>query len=126
MKQITLCIACLLLSLVTVANPAYLPGSKEKVRLKGSLGTISVKSLPATEPVEVYYSDTAVEVMFNKSLGNLTITVTGKWGLTVYSNTVNATAGGSLMIPITNWNAGTYTVRITNGQGGCLEGSFEK
>lgn len=127
MKQITLCMVCLLLTLGMAANPASMTGNKrENIRIRGSLVTVTVKSLTVVEPVEAYYTGTAVELIFNQSLDNLSVTITGKWGLTFYSNTVNVTAGSCLVIPTENWSAGTYTIRITNGQGGSLEGSFVK
>lgn len=81
---------------------------------------------PVTVPVAAQQNPTNVEVTFLSNLGSLTIQVVNAQGAPVYQQTVNAVAGGRLVIDTLNWPAGTYTILILDEWGGCLEGQFEK
>lgn len=99
---------------------------KSKIALHQLIATTTVKSAPATPAVEAYQNDTDLEIRFNRNLGNVNVVVTNKWGYPVYQQTVNAAQGRVLTIPTQSWAAGTYTIRILDGQGGGLEGQFVK
>ena len=81
---------------------------------------------PPQQPVQVVQTGTTLEVLFLSNLGNLTITVVNEQAFTVFQQTVNATSGGTLIIGISSWASGNYVIKITDGQGGYLEGAFAK
>lgn len=133
MKKICIVLFCLLCQsgamYITEANANIfeLTDLCSKVPLKGYLSGAQVMSTqPASTPVEVYQNPADLQVIFKSSLGSLNIVVTNKWGYPVFQQTVNAIAGNSLNIATQSWAAGTYTISILNGQGGCLEGQFAK
>lgn len=95
------------------------------ITLSGSLlgpGRMSVG--PKVQPVAVYQNPTNIEVVFSSNSGNLNIVVTNQYGYPVYQRTVNATAGGNVIISTQGWAAGAYTISITNEDNRCVEGAF--
>ncbi len=132
-KRILIPLLCVFLftQLLHGALPGIAEIKKENanpITLKGKLvtGTISVKSVPVLPAVEAILQTTSLEIAFNSSLGNLTVTVVNQQNFPVYQQTVNATSGSSLTINTGSWSNGTYTLFITNSSGGCLEGQFNK
>jgi len=79
----------------------------------------------STPPVEAYQNATDVLLVFNSNLGRLNIEVLDEVGDTVFKTTVNATTGSTLTIDTSSWESGVYTLLITDGLGGFLEGVFE-
>jgi len=126
-KYFSFGIICVLLVSSVFANLANfqmkMRGPVERLHLEGELkkpgkGTDS-------QPVEVYQSENDLELYFLSSLSSLTITVVNEQNQTVYQKTVNVAAGSSLIIDLQGWASGAYTLSITDGQGGSLEGIFE-
>jgi len=91
--------------------------------LKGDLYTDD--SGAKSEPVVATLYKLYVEVVFNQSLGNLTVTVVNQQEVEVYQQTVKATAGSNLVIDTSTWGNGAYTLLISDTDGGCLTGVFE-
>ena len=93
------------------------------VILKGELidPPTGIKSEPVVATLSKFY----LEVAFNHTLGNLTVSVVNQQEVVVYQQTVKATAGSGLDIGTGSWSNGVYTLLITDGIGGCLEGEFE-
>ena len=124
------CIIILLIALYasTGTLPAITQAQAEsKIVLKEIASKPSPRSPapPICEAVEVVQSATGVYIGFISDLGSLTVEVTDTNGATVFQQTVNAEAGGSLAIATKGWAAGTYLIRILNGQGAGCEGQFE-
>ena len=109
--------------LICMAGIVLLSAQASNVNIHGNLTGGGVKN--PGEPVEVYYDQGYLEVSFLCHLGKLNISVANQSNAVVYDKGVDATEGSSLEIDTTGWSAGVYILSITDGQGGCLEGSFE-
>ena len=99
---------------------------QSKVALKAIIAKPSAKSQDICETVDVEQHATSIEVMFKADAGNINVEVVNPAGLTVFQQTVNATAGSSITINIQNWPGGTYLLRLLNSQENGCEGQFEK
>ena len=123
MKRIILitCLACFSSFFFSKAsiNPPSSP-----INLKGTLPSPPGTVRNPTSPVEAFMENTGVALFFNFDLGGLDIEVVNETGDTVFQRTVKAKAGDMLTISTTGWKSGEYILIITDGQGGCLEGSF--
>ena len=95
------------------------------IEMKGKLAGSGPMKNPSQSQVEVYQSATDVRITFLVDLGSLNIAVVDESGVPVHQTKVNAVAGSTLTIDIDGWNPGVYTLFITDGNGGCLEGVFE-
>ena len=98
-------------------------GPVERIHLLGELKKPDKGT--GSQPVEVYQNENDLELYFLSSLNSLTIKVVNEQDQTVYQKTVNVAAGSSLIIDLQGWASGAYTLSITDGQGGSLEGIFE-
>jgi len=76
-------------------------------------------------PIEAFVTEACIEVNFNASLGNLSLSIEDEWGNVVYRQAVNASAGQALFIDIGSFEQGFYTIEFTTGQGQYLAGDFE-
>jgi len=124
MKKFVFNIVCVLMLGGIFANPVCLPGPVAQVHLIGKLKLPDTKGI-TSQPIEVFQNEDELELYFLSSLALITITVTDEKNGTVYQKTVNATAGSSLTVDMKGWASGEYTLLITDGQGGYLEGVFE-
>ena len=110
------------LMILCLAGLAFLSAQSVNVPLYGDLMGGGLKS--PGDPVEVFQNPGNLEIAFLRNLGDLKIGITDPYGDTVYHTMVNAVAGSLLAIDVSGWSAGAYTLTISNGQGGCLEGKF--
>jgi len=74
--------------------------------------------------VEAFKNATCVQLNFLVDLGSLEIEVVDGEGNPVFQTTVNATEGSRMKINTGSWATGKYTLVITDGLGGRLEGNF--
>ena len=96
------------------------------IPLKGELEGGGIMKTPfPTLPVEAWQNDADVQLDFLVDLGALNVMVVAdEAGEPVFQTTVKATAGSELNIDTGSWDAGEYTLWITDGLGGSLEGKF--
>ena len=112
-----------LMMMICLAGVAFFSAHSGNVLLYGGLMGGGLKS--PGDPVEVFQNPGSIEITFLCNLGKLTIVVTDQSGNEVYRQGVDATVGSSLPIDTSGWSAGEYTLLISDGQGGSLEGNFE-
>ena len=96
------------------------------VVLKGiiSITTPTIRTTPGTPPVVATLDGYSLFVEFKQTLGILNVTVTDHEDNIMFDQTVDATAGSSLLIDVESWRAGEYTLLITNELEESLEGTF--
>ena len=122
-KYIFISIVCFLLVSLIFAHQEVLQGPYTQLLLKGQLKG-SEKGAPS-QPIESFQNEDDLELYFLSSLNSLTIKVVNEQDQVVYQKTVNAVAGSSLIIELQGWASGAYTLVITDGLGGYLEGIFQ-
>jgi len=126
MKRFLIIVCLAYLGIFNSIHAGLYVKAETNVALKGKLiGTGPIRNQPQTPPIEAYQNSTSVELAFLVDLGNLNIEVFDETDDIVYQTKVNALAGGSHTINTINWASGEYTLLITDGQGGYLEGVFE-
>jgi len=121
-----LCLACVGLFLPVIASIHKGNEKTDSIVLKGNLeGKGPIRSQTMQSPVVAYQNSTCIQLVFLDDLGKLTISVDDQTGYNIYLTTVNATDGSTLSIDTSSWESGVYTLLITDGLGGFLEGVFE-
>lgn len=107
----------ILINLVKEDN--HIPSEAEAIAL---LGRLNYSAIP--EDIEAGATHNAVYLYFNQNFGNVNIALYNQFGNLVYSTVVNTAMQQMVIIPITNYATGTYTVVLTNTEG-YAEGDFE-
>lgn len=107
----------ILISVVKEDN--HIPSEAEAIAL---LGRLNYSASP--DDIEAGATNNAVYLYFNQNFGNVNITLHNPSGNLVYSTVVNTAMQQMVIIPITNYTTGTYTVVLTNTEG-YAEGDFE-
>ena len=69
-------------------------------------------------------NENSVYLRFNKSFGNVNISVYNDTGMLVYGGMVNTDVQQILIIPITNAASGNYSVELSNATGSA-DGDFD-
>ena len=111
--------------LICLAGMTLLSVQSGNVPLKGELGGDGTMKNPAPKIlVEAYQSATHIQLTFLVDLGVLNITVADETGAPVFQTKVNAAAGSGMDIDTCSLQPGVYTLSITDGLGGSLEGYF--
>lgn len=100
----------------TVDTP---PGYKE-IGLQGSLAFSA-----GPNAIEAGYNNNSVCIQFNQNLGYVDVTIYNPNGLVVYNDVVNTAVQQQLVIPITGFVDGIYTIVLENATG-YVDGDFEK
>ena len=75
--------------------------------------------------IEAGYNDNSVYIQFNQNLGYVDVTIYNSNGLMVYNDVVNTAVQQLLVIPITGFVDGVYTIVLENATG-YADGEFEK
>jgi len=105
----------------TIANKSY--DTEREIDLSGDLASDRLRSL--IKPVQAFITNqSSIEVYFNATLGAIDVSIYDDAGNVVYQQSVNATAGQQLLIDISNFDAGEYTIAFVNAQMN-LSGMFE-
>jgi len=78
-----------------------------------------------TQPVEVYQTEYTLELYFLSSFSALTITVKNEQNHSVHLQTASVEEGDCIIIDTSQWEVGGYTLLITDGFDGSMEGEFE-
>jgi hypothetical protein len=133
LKKQTLLFVCLCCGMFFLSSNVYsnlhrldfsTNDDEEAIALQGSFYNNPVKSA-SMYPIEVTKSSDWVTVSYLVNLNNINVTVTDGSGQLVYNNNVNPVSGGQLLINISNWTQGAYTITFTNAAGGYVYGMFE-
>ena len=108
-----------------LSGAALLCAISGNIPLKGDLqGGGTVKNPTLTPLIEAYQNAGSIEITFLNDLGKLQIVVCDQNDEEAYAMGVDTSVVSSLPISTDGWSAGTYTLMITDGQGGYLIGYF--
>jgi len=94
----------------------------DEVGLSGNYPTDNSRSL--IRPIQAFINDQTIEVDFNSTVGTVVVSIYDETGNAVYQESVNGAAGQQLLIDVSSFAAGNYTIEIQNSQTD-LTGSFE-
>jgi hypothetical protein len=98
--------------------------NEEVLELHGTLAVGVLRSL--VPPVEVSKSSSCITIHYLITMSSpLYLTILDATEASVYTNVLDPVAGEQLVIDISDWSSGDYTLYITNNTGGCLYGDFE-
>lgn len=98
--------------------------NEEVLELHGTLAVGVLRSL--IPPVEVSKSSSCITIHYLITMSSsLYLTILDATQQSVYADVLDPVAGEQLVIDISAWLPGDYTLYITNNSGGCLYGSFE-
>lgn len=75
--------------------------------------------------VEAGYNENSLYIQFNQNLGYVSVIIYGPNGLIVYSDVVNTAVQQQVIIPITGFIDGVYSV-VLESVTGYADGEFEK
>ena len=96
-----------------------MPNGAEEIVLRGQLN-YNV----GPNAIEAGATDDAVYIQFNQNFGNVSILLYNPSECLIYSTIVNTAVQQMVIIPITSFATGIYTVVLTNSEG-YAEGDFE-
>ena len=115
-----LCVLCLTTTGETTGETTDPPTGAEQILLQGLLDLNA-----GLNDVEAYVDDNYVYVSFHRNFGNVSISLYNPNGLIVYSDVVNTAVQQLVVIPITGFVDGVYTIVLENATG-YADGDFEK
>ncbi|MBR3699878.1 MAG: DUF3244 domain-containing protein [Bacteroidales bacterium] len=96
------------------------PTGADRIELKGLL---DINHGP--NDVEAYADQNFVYIYFHQNFGYVSVTIYGPNGLIVYSDVVNTAVQQQVIIPITGFIDGVYSV-VLESVTGYADGEFEK
>lgn len=121
MKTNTLLLFCLFaLCFSATSDPTDPPTTAQQIIINGRLDTNA-----GPNDVEAYVDGHYVYVSFHRNFGNVSITLYDPDGLTLYSDVVNTSVQQLVVIPVTSFSEGIYTI-VLESVLGYAEGEFEK
>ena len=97
---------------------------KREIRLMGSLGTGSIRSL-LPDPIEATIGNSNLDVIFLNNVGIIDVVIYSESGDIVYTTTVDTQTQESLSIDVSGWDSGLYEIRFVNSTGQYMYGTFE-
>lgn len=103
-----------------VMETSEIPHGSDEIYLQGSLVLNS-----GPNAIEAGYNENSVYIQFNQNFGYVDVTIYNPDGLIVYNDVVNTAVQQFLVIPITGFIDGIYTVVLENAAG-YVDGEFEK
>lgn len=124
-----LCLFSLLTCFIQANNPKpvfliqtsnSVPHGYEEVELKGDLAYSA-----GPNAIEAGVNENSVYIQFNQDFGYVNVTIYNPNGQLIYNDVVNTSVQQLLVIPLTNYNEGIYTI-ILESAFGYAEGEFEK
>lgn len=101
-------------------NSDELPPSYDQIVLLGSLVFGA-----GPNAIEAGYNENSVYIQFNQDFGYVDVTIYNPNNLIVYSDVVNTAVQQLVVIPITGFVDGVYTIVLENATG-YADGDFEK
>jgi hypothetical protein len=96
---------------------------EEEIPLDGDLKPKKIRSL--TSPIEAYFTGQYIEINFRANLGTIALSIYDEAGNAVYQQSLTATNGQQLLIPVSDYDSGTYTIVFVDSQNRYLSGNFE-
>lgn len=116
----TLLLVCLCaISAKAISEPSDPPSTAEQIHLQGLLDTNA-----SFDDVEAYVDGHYVYVIFHRDFGYVSVTLYNPTGLTIYNNVVNTAVQQQVVIPVSGFSEGTYTLVLENVTG-YADGDFE-
>ena len=117
-----LILLCLLETTFSVAISPYDtdPPEQTTIELRGLLDANA-----GPNDILAYVDANAVRIVFNRSFGNVSISIYNATGTLFYSDTVNTAVQQHVIIPFITSSSGTYTLILENATG-YADGDFEK
>jgi len=94
----------------------------DEIDLNGDSASKSTRSLIA--PIQAFITDQTIELDFNSTVGTVVVSIYDETGNAVYQQSVIGIAGQQLLIDVSSFDAGNYTIEIQNSQTN-LSGNFE-
>jgi len=98
-------------------------GIKEELDLMGEFPPTIIRSL--FKPIEAFITGELIEVNFYYNFGTVTVSIYDETNSLVYQQSVSTYDGQQHYIDITSFDAGVYTIVLTNTEKLYLSGSFE-
>jgi len=95
---------------------------EEEIDLLGDLHGVIIKSL--IKPIQVFIIDQLIEVDFNVSLGEISVSIYDETENVVYQKSVNTYSGMQIFIEISSFDEGVYTIEFVNSKNEYLAGEF--
>ena len=105
---------------MAICDPTDPPTTAEQIHLQGLLDTNA-----GPDDVEAYVDGNYIYVSFHRNFGNVSITIYSPSGSIVYCDVVNTAIQQLVVIPITEFLDGIYTIVLENVTG-YADGDFEK
>lgn len=96
------------------------PTGYEKIELQGKLDCNA-----GSNDIIAGANENSVYIHFNRSFGNVSISIYNAAGNVVYNSVVDTSVQQTVIIPIFGTTSGTYTVVLNNAEG-YTEGDFDK
>ena len=101
-------------------NTGELPPDYDEIVLQGCL-MLNI----GPNAIEAGYNNNSIFIQFNQNLGYVDITVYNPYGLLAYHDVINTAVQQQVIIPITSFADGIYTIVLENATG-YVDGEFEK
>ena len=99
-------------------------GTKEHLELRGHLSSIQgAKS--ASDPVQAFLEEQTLEIYFRANVGTVVVFVEGNNEM-LYQRNVDTAANRQVLINLSSFESGEYTLKIANDKGESLTGEFIK
>lgn len=112
--------SCYYVPISVYSSNNNIPNGADEIEL---IGKLDFNAGP--HDIEAGATDDAVYIQFNRSFGNVNISIYNGAGLMVYSTVVNTAVQQTVIIPFTSVSSGTYSV-VLNNANGYAEGDFER
>lgn len=114
----------LLVALFMMSNVFAGTPLEDGLVLKGEFSQIGTRSLDPAIPIEATFEGNVLIVEFTAPVGDVNIVIKDA-AQNVYTSSIEVTAcGQSLVIPVEDYNAGTYTIEFRNSKDGYVYGNF--
>ncbi len=98
-------------------------GVEEDIELSGSLAENTLKS--GFQPISIFKSNDYVRIeILESNLGNVNIKIIDEYGASVYQDNINASIQKELLINISDWKEGNYSIQSYKTENCRLEGNF--
>jgi len=96
---------------------------KERVQLRGRWPETSIRSV--SDPVQAFLDEQTLEIYFLANVGTVVVSVEGNNEM-LYQRNVDTAADRQVLINLSSFESGEYTLKIANDKGESLTGEFIK
>jgi hypothetical protein len=98
---------------VVAADKAHYETSMRRIPLEGEFRTCGTMRSIIT-PITAEQQDDTLFVRFQRTVGVVQVTITDEWGVSVFTETVNASMQPSLTISLMGLPTGNYVITFSN------------